>query len=223
MGSLVIRCGAAAVALAVLWLFTAHWLSLLIDQVSTAPVASAPASPFGWDGVTLRFGQPFIEPKGGGGLGTSAYMLDLEGPGPRYPEVATASVDADNRLVLSVNGRGLVLGSRAGDAPAGGTPPTTTPAYAAEPGDVGVLTIERSWLSWPVIGLTLMTGPSPTWRRDIYYRLAWTKPSGQRLDMLWRFEQGFYPGSGWGSPSGTEDHLTGLIQAKIGPEASPGR
>jgi len=201
-----IRCGAAVVALAVLWLFTAHWLSLLVDQVSRAPMASAPASPIGWDGVTLQVGGA-----------ASAYRLDLEGPGPSYPQVATASVDADKRLVLSVNGRDFVLGARAGDLPAGGTPPTTVPAYAAEPGDVGALTVERSWLSWPVFGLNLMTGQSPTWRRDVYYRLSRKKPSGERLDMLWRFEQGFYPGSGWGSPTGTEDGLTGLIQAKIEP------
>ena len=199
-----IRCGAAVVALAVLWLFTAHWLSLLVDQVSRARVASAPASPFGWDGVTLKFG---------GG----AYRLDLEAPGPSYPQVAAASDDPDKRLVLSVNGRGLVLGARADELPVGGTPPTTVQAFAAEPGDVGALTIERSWLSWPVFGLNLMTGQSPTWRRDVYYRLSRKKPSGERLDMLWRFEQGFYPGSGWGSASGTEDRLTGLIQAKIEP------
>jgi hypothetical protein len=201
-----IRCGAAVIGLAILWLFTAHWLSLLVDQVSMAPMASASTSPFGWDGVTLQFGGA-----------ASAYRLDLEGPGPSYPQVATAIVDADKRLVLSVNGRDFVLGARAGDLPAGGTPPTTVPAYAAEPGDVCTLTIERSWLSWPVLGLNLMPGQSPTWKRDIYYRLSWKKHSGERLDMLWRFEQGFYPGSGWGSSSGTEDHLTGLIQAKIGP------
>ena len=215
MGSLAIRLGAAVIGLAVLWLFTAHWLSLLVDQVSMAPLARAPASPLGWDGVTLQFGQLAAGgPKSGA---ASAYLLDLEGPGPSYPPVATASVDAKNRLVLSVNGRGLVLGSRAGDLPAGVTPSTTVPAYAAEPGDVGALTIERSWLSWPVFGLNLMTGQSPTWRRDVYYRLSRKKPSGERLDMLWRFEQGFYPGSGWGSPTGTEDRLTGLIQAKVGP------
>ena len=217
MGSLMIRCGAAVIVLAVLWLFTAHWLSLLVDQVSMAPLASAPATPFGWDGVTLQFGEPFAGgPKGDSVKpGTSASMLDLEGPGPGYPEVAKARVDADNRLMLSVNGRDFVLGSRAGTTATGGTPATTIPTYAAEPGDVSTLTIQRSWLSWPVFGLNVMTGQSPTWRRDIYHRLVWEKPSGERLDMLWRFEQGFYPGSGWGSPNGTEDRLTGLIQAKI--------
>ena len=155
MGSLMIRCGAAVVALAVLWLFTAHWLSLLVDQVSMAPLASAPATPFGWDGVTLQFGEPFAGgPKGDSVKpGTSASMLDLEGPGPGYPEVAKARVDADNRLMLSVNGRDFVLGSRAGTTATGGTPATTIPTYAAEPGDVSTLTIQRSWLSWPVFGL----------------------------------------------------------------------
>src|SRR5580693_1543193 len=108
MRSLTIRFGLSVVILAVLWLFTAHWLSLLVDRVSMAPLASAPAAPFGWNGVYLQFGQPLAtEP------GTSVYILDLEGPGPTYPAVARATVDADNRLALSVDWHRFVLGSRA--------------------------------------------------------------------------------------------------------------
>ena len=125
--------------------------------------------------------------------------------------------------MLSVNGRGLVLGSRAGDLPAGGTPPTTIAAYAAEPGDLSALTIERSWLSWPVFELNFMTGQSPSWRRDVYSHLSWKKPSGERLDLVWRFEQGYDPGGGWESPDGTEDGVTGLIRAEIQPAPPAGR
>ena len=64
--------------------------------------------------------------------------------------------------------------------------------------------------------LNFMTGRSPSWRRSCYYRLAWTKRSGQRLDLVWRYEQGFYAGSGWGSPSETGG-ATGLTRAEITP------
>jgi hypothetical protein len=43
-----------------------------------------------------------------------------------------------------------------------------------------------------------MTGQTPSWRRHLYYRLSGKKASGARLDMLWRFEQGFDTVNGWG-------------------------
>jgi hypothetical protein len=208
MRLLIIRCGVGIVVLGVVWLFAAHWISLAIDQVFKVQVDSASASPVGWNGVFLQFGSQ---------------IQDLEGPGPGYRKVAAASIDANNRLVVSVNGRSFVLGPRAGDLPAGGTPPTTIAAYAAEPGDVSSLTTERSLLSWPVFELNFMTGQSPTWRRDVYSHLSWKKPSGERLDLVWRFEQAFYPGDGWTSPSGTEDGLTGVISANIQPASPAGR
>ena len=209
MRGLLIGGGLFAVFLGVIWLVAAHGLSLLIDKVFLVPVSSAPATPIGWNGVFLQFGAP------------GSYIMDLEGPGPSYPQVATATVDADNRLTISVNGRSLMLGPRSGDLPTGETPPTTIPAYAAEPGDVSALTVERSWLSWPVFELNFMTGQSPSWRRDIYYHLTWTKRSGERLDLMWRFEQGFYSDYGWESPDETADGLTGLIHADIQPASPP--
>jgi hypothetical protein len=205
MRSLLIR-GAVAVVVLIgltgLWLLTAHRLSLLIDRAFTIPVASAPSTPVGWNGVYLQF---------------SDHILDLEGPGPGYLPVATVTVDAQNRLSLAAHGQNLMLGSRAGVLPTGETPPSPIPAYAAQPGDVASLTLTRSWLSWPVFETDFMTGNAPSWKRDLYYRLSWKKPSGARLDMLWRFEQGYYPQYGWLAPSETEDGLTGLIDAQITP------
>jgi hypothetical protein len=192
-------------ALALLWLPTARLLSLLVDQAFTVPTGSAPASPVGWDGADLRLPAAPIS------------SLTLEGPAPAYTQVATVTVGPDDRLVLTIQGRSIVLGAPAGTmVDPGSTPPVSVPLFAAEPGDVASLTFQRSWLSWPVFELNFMTGRAPSWRRSCYDRLTWTKRSGQRLDLLWRYEQGFYPGSGWGSPSETGG-ATGLIRAEITP------
>jgi hypothetical protein len=203
-----------AVALALLWLPTARLLSLLVDQVSTARVGGAPASPVGWDGVDLRFLAP-----GDPGVGAEASNLTLEGPAPSYAQVATVTVDADHRLALSTRGRSMLLGAPAGAmVDPGTTPPVSIPVFAAEQGDVASLTFQRSWLSWPVFELNFMTGRSPSWRRSCYYHQTWQKRSGQRLDLLWRYEQGFYPGSGWGA-CGETDGASGLIRAELTPSA----
>jgi hypothetical protein len=199
--------GAGVVAaLALLWLPTARLLSLLIDRLSTAPAGGAPARSVGWDGVNLRF------------LGAAeASSLTLEGPAPAYAQVATVTVGADRRLVLSTGGRSIVLGAAAGAmTDPGSTPPVSVPLFAAEPGDVASLTFQRSWLSWPVFELNFMTGRAPTWRRSAYYHLTWKKRSGQRLDLLWRYEQGLYTDTGWGAP-GETGGATGLIRAEITP------
>jgi hypothetical protein len=203
---LIIGGGVFVVVLLTVGLFAAHPLSLLLDKVLLTRVASAPATRIGWDGVALQFNAP-----------AGAQGLDLEGPGPAFRAAATASVDAQGRLVISANGESFVVGPRAGDLPADGSPAGTVPAYAAEPGDVGAVTIERSVLSRPVFELNFMTGRSPTWRRDVYDRLSLKKRSGQRLEMLWRFEQGFYPGDGWTAHGGTHDGVTGLLQVQILP------
>ena len=60
-----------------------------------------------------------------------------------------------------------------------------------------------------------MTGQSPSWKRHIHYRLLWKKPSGAKLEMLWRYEQYFYPELGWGSGFMTREGSTGLISVDI--------
>ncbi len=199
--------GAGVVAaLALLWLPTARLISLLVDRAFTVAAGGAPASPIGWDGVDLRFPGA-----------AQASSLTLEGPAPAYTQVATVTVGPDDRLVLTIQGRSIVLGAPAGTmVDPGSTPPVSIPTFAAEPGDVASLTLRHSWLSWPVFELNFMTGRAPSWRRSWYDRLTWTKRSGQRLELLWRYEQGFYPGSGWGSPSETGG-ATGLIRAELTP------
>ena len=65
-------------------------------------------------------------------LQTGSQIVNLEGPGPGYHQVATLEVDTHDKLVLSAGGHSLALGSRAGTLSGGDGP---IPAFAAEPGD----------------------------------------------------------------------------------------
>jgi hypothetical protein len=124
--------------------------------------------------------------------------LDLTGPRPDYKQVGSFDINANNQPVL-VAGDRSVLGSRAGMIPGDDKP---IPDFAAEPGDPASITLERSLLGWPApfsLAMTLLSGPTTTWLRHLYYRLYWEKASGARLDMVWRCEQGYEAINGWHS------------------------
>ena len=192
----------------------------MIDRIYTVPLATIQASPVGWNGTYLQFGATIDGtegPKGGGNapdLSAGSHIRDLSGPGPDYKHPASLTVDPNNRLILTAANRTIVLGIRAGTIPGSEQP---IPAYAAEPGDTASLTLERSWLSWPTpFEMNFMTGYTHSWRRHLYYRLKWEKASGERLDMLWHFEQGFHRDDGW-NQANTDESQTGLIRAEIRP------
>ena len=164
----------------------------MIDRIYTVPLATLQASPIGWNAPDLSVG-PHI---------------------PSLKGLASLTVDPNNRLILTAAKRTIVLGIRAGTIPGSEQP---IPAYAAEPGDTASLTLERSWLSWPTpFEMNFMTGYTHSWRRHLYYRLKWEKASGERLDMLWHFEQGFHRDDGW-NQANTDESQTGLIRAEIRP------
>ncbi len=87
--------------------------------------------------------------------------------------------------------------------------------FTPEPLDEAWLTIEHSALSWPTpFQFNFMTGQSPSWKRHMYYRLIWKKPSGAKLEMLWRYEQWFYSAFGWASGAMIREGSTGLIRVR---------
>ena len=88
------------------------------------------------------------------------------------------------------------------------------PAFAPGPGDTMSAAIDRSLLSWPapLIQFNFMTGYAPSWQRYIYQRFWWTKPSGARLDMLWRYRQDYDGVNGW-----TGMMLNDLIRIELRP------
>jgi hypothetical protein len=203
--STAVRGGLAALALVVLWgawYVTAEWWSLLVDRVYTAPMQAVPSTPFGWNGIYLQFGTAVPGFAGLTGFNDEGpllgeHLLELDGPGPDYKQIATIAVDGNDKLILSANGRRFVLGVRAGTIQGGDGP---VPAFAAEPGDETSLSLERSLLGWPLpptLAGTYLSGAPTTWARHLYYRLSWQKASGARLTMVWRCEQGWERTNGW--------------------------
>jgi hypothetical protein len=189
-----------AVAAAALLVF-ARPLVLLADRFVTTRVSALAAAPIGWDGNVLL---------------VAGRVLNVQGPD--YAAAAQLQVDGDGRLVLSAGGQSFTLGPRAaGSVAAGGF---GAPGFAAEAGDTASLVMDRSWVAWPTpFDFNFMTGHSPSWRRAVYYRLVWTKPSGARLALLWRFEQPYYPADGWTADM-TRDGWSGLVEVAInGPSA----
>jgi hypothetical protein len=208
----------ALIVLGLAWLLTACGVSGPGDRVRSGPLATLPTDRVGWNGTLLQFGATIGEvegPKDGwnaADISQGSHILSLQGPGPDYRFPARLTVGPDNRLVIEVDGRTMVLGTKAGDM-AGGDGPI--PAFAPEPNDRVSMTIDASALSWPTpFAMNFMTGHAPTKRRGLSYRLTWTKPSGARLEMVWRYEQGYYAADGWGAPS-TAETGTGLVSVTL--------
>jgi hypothetical protein len=192
----------AAIGLALLWYFTAERWSLLVDRLHTVPVETIRATPFGWNGIYLQFGdaipglaglEGFNDPDGPKG----AHWLDFTGPGPDYTRLATLETDANDKLVLVASGQRFVLAARAGTIPGDDGP---VPAFGAEPGDTASLSLERSLVGWPLpvsLAGTYLSGAPAIWSRHLYYRLSWEKASGARLELVWRCSQGWESTNGW--------------------------
>ena len=183
-------------AVSATWIFGGRQLSLFIDRYRTIETASA------------RINSITYEGSGTGGLlrvnDLALSLNDTSGPSP------TIGSTKDNQLALAAGGKVFAFGpprSEAEDRAA--VPPA---------GDEAFIEIRRSVLSWPTpFDFNFMTGHSPSWKRHIYYRLLWKKTSGAKLEMLWRYEQYFYPANGWGSGFMTKEGSTGLVEVQIRP------
>jgi len=85
-----------------------------------------------------------------------------------------------------------------------------------QPGGIALIEISHSAIDWiEPFRVNFLTGQSPSWLRHIYYRLAWERSSGAKLDLIWRYEQHFYSGSGWGTSFMTRPESTGLISLNL--------
>jgi hypothetical protein len=118
----------------------------------------------------------------------------------------------DNQLALATSGKVFPFGPLTSTSENTGERLATVPPL----GDQAFLAIRHSVLSWPTpLDLNFMTGHSPSWKRHIYQEIRWKKSSGAKLQMLWRYEQFFYPGNGWISGLMTREGSTGLIRVDI--------
>ena len=195
MRAILIRWTIALAGVAIAWLLGARQLSLLLDRWFTPRLYALPVSPLAYSLDTLSIGT---------------LPLDF------YADVRTIGVhvycDSGNRVMLSSGGRLFAMGVCTSRDAKG----TGEFEFTPDPGDDVSLIVDRSILSWPTpFEMNFMTGKSPSWRRNLYYRLVWKKASGAKLVMVWRFEQGFYPDDGWTSGTMSREGSTGLLQVDV--------
>ena len=190
---------AGAAICAALWIFRGREISSFIDRYWTVETQSAAIQSIAYEG------------SGTGGIlicnGISFSLNDLS-------QGLSLSVGStkDNQLALATSGKVFPFGTLTSNSDNSGERLATVPPA----GDQAFLAVRHSVLSWPTpFDMNLMTGQSPSWKRHIYQEIRWTKSSGAKLQMLWRYEQSFYPGNGWTSGLMTRQGSTGLIRVDI--------
>jgi len=183
-----------AIAFLATWIFYGHQISLLLDRFGTIEMSSTRINSIAYQGNGT-----------GGSLHVNDLELSLNDRNGPAPSIGTTKND---QLALADRGKVFAFG------------PVRTEAenLASVPpaGDDASIEIRRSILNWPTpFEVNFMSGHSPSWKRHLYYRVRWKKSSGATLEMLWRYEQYFYPGNGWASGFMTRQGSTGLIRLEI--------
>ena len=185
---------AVVIAFLATWIFYGRQISLLLDRFGTIEMTSARINSIAYQGNGT-----------GGSLHVNDLGLSLNDRNGLAPSIGTTKND---QLALADRGKVFAFGPVRTEAENLATVP---PA-----GDDASIEIRRSILNWPTpFEVNFMTGHSPSWKRHLYYRVRWKKSSGANLEMLWRYEQYFYPGNGWASGFMTRQGSTGLIRVEI--------
>ena len=185
---------AVVIVFLAIWIFYGHQISLFLDRFGTIEMTSARINSIAYQGNGT-----------GGILHVNDLELSLNDSNGPAPSIGTTKND---ELALADRGKVFAFGPVRTEAENLATVP---PA-----GDDASIEIRRSILNWPTpFEVNFMTGHSPSWKRHLYYRVRWKKSSGANLEMLWRYEQFFYPGNGWTSGFMTREGSTGLIRVDI--------
>ena len=185
---------AVVIAFLATWIFYGRQISLLLDRFGTIEMTSARINSIAYQGNGT-----------GGILHVNDLELSLNDRNGPTPSIGTTKND---QLALADRGKVFAFGPVRTEA--------ENLATAPPAGDDASIEIRRSILNWPTpFETNFMTGHSPSWKRHLYYRVHWKKSSGENLEMLWRYEQYFYPGNGWASGFMTHQGSTGLIRADI--------
>ena len=181
------------------WIFGGRQLSLFIDGYKTIEIASSRINSIAYEGSGK-----------GGTLIVNDFSLSLNDVSPGLS--LSVGSTKDNQLALASGGKVFAFGPLTSTSEnAGERLATMSPA-----GDQALLATRHSVLSWPTqFDFNFMTGQSPSWKRHTYYEIRWEKSSGAKLQMLWRYEQVFYPGNGWASGFMTREGSTGLVRIDI--------
>jgi hypothetical protein len=191
---------AFVIAIVASWIFGGRHISLFLDRFGTIEMTSARINSIAYEGSGT-----------GGWLMVNDRALGLNDASSKIaPSFGSTK---DNQFALASGGKVFAFGPLAFAAENGGDYLAARP----QPGDEAFLVKRRSAVSWPTpFDFNFMTGQSPSWKRHLYHQIRWKKSSGATLDMLWRYEQYFYPRNGW-SDHMTREASTGLIELDIRP------
>lgn len=186
---------AAAVGVFI-WLVGLRLLSGMLDRMSTDLIGTRPVT-------ELRFDNGVLEMAG--------TRLDLLMPGS-LPSGFRVALSGSGRVMFTHEAQEFSCGPGRQQGSTDGLPDI---AFKPDAGDAVSFATEQSRLSWPTpLEMNFMTGSSPSWRRHLYHRLTWTKRSGARLEIVWRYRQGYFPADGW-RPGTVEKGSAGFYQVKI--------
>jgi hypothetical protein len=189
--------GAMLVIPLVLWLAAGRELTSLLDRLITIRAVSLPVSPLKYDGGGLVVGDVLL---------TFASLDNLRSD-------IHLSGDTSNRVILSTGRGAFALGPRVNPVDPSGRPDIE---LVAEAGDDVSLRSSQSAVGWPTpFEFRILGGPSPWWKRYVYYRLVWKRRSGAKLEMRWRYEQQYYLASGWSEPAMMWNSETGLLSVHL--------
>ena len=160
------------------WLFAMQYVSLTFDKITTHRLEAKVLPYVAWNDLYLI---------------ADAHVLDLALPDK--PAVsARINANLGEPLMLVDKGERIVLGQRTSSVISNAETIKPASVFALEHGDRLFLSVEQSWLDWPTFFLTnYMTGSTTSWRRYRYYRLTLQKMSGISAEMLWRYEEFYYP------------------------------
>src|SRR5919197_4149321 len=185
--------------LAALWIFRGREISSFVDRYWTVEAASIPIHSVAYQGS-----------------GTDGMLIVNDLPLSLNEVKSGVSISVgstkDNQLALASSGKVFPFG------PLESSSENASERLAAVTphGDQAFLATRHSVLSWPTpFDLNFMTGNSPSWKRNVYQQIDWKKSSGANLQMLWRYEQFFYPGNGWSGGFMTREGSTGLLRVDI--------
>jgi hypothetical protein len=184
------------IAISAIWIFAGRELSLFLDRFWTREISSTSVHSIAYEGAGTA-----------GTLIVDDLRLSLNDT--KIP--LNIGSTKDNQFALASSGKVFAFGPLSPTAE-NAADLTTVP----QAGDHPSFVTRRSALSWPTpFDFNFITGQSPSWKRYMYYELLWKKSSGATLEMLWRYEQYFYPGTGWASGFMIREGSTGLVRVNI--------
>jgi len=191
--------GCIGFVLGVCWLMLGRQVSTVFDRCFPGAPAVQSTDPmliqFDRAGVSSRFT-----------LGSESRALSW--PGRPWQFELRVLLDAKQRLMLCAGVKSFTLGpvqTRWAD------PVKPRYQFVQEAGDVVSFSRVISRLPWPTpFTFSWMGVPVPKLKRYAYDRLRWNKPSGARLEIIWRDEYWFYPRTGW-----TDTYMNRLYSVRV--------